>query len=237
MTQTLTRSIDSPDPVALILGATGSIGGALRAALVSRRSFSEVIATSRPSLDVTREESVASLAQQIANYPGELSLVIDATGYLHDADAMPEKSWQQLDPERLMKSFRINSIGPATLMKHLLPLMPRDQRSVFATLSARVGSIGDNKLGGWYGYRASKAALNQFVRTAAVELKRRKPLAICVALHPGTVESKLSAPFAKSGLEVRSAKDAASQLLTVLDGLTPADSGQFFDYCGRRLPW
>lgn len=150
---------------------------------------------------------------------------------------MPEKSWQQLDPERLMKSFRINSIGPATLMKHLLPLMPRDQRSVFATLSARVGSIGDNKLGGWYGYRASKAALNQFVRTAAVELKRRKPLAICVALHPGTVESKLSAPFAKSGLEVRSAKDAASQLLTVLDGLTPADSGQFFDYCGRRLPW
>jgi len=237
MTQTLTRLIDSPGPVALILGATGSIGGALRAALVSRRSFSEVIATSRPSLDVTREESVASLAQQIANYPGELSLVIDATGYLHDADAMPEKSWQQLDPERLMKSFRINSIGPATLMKHLLPLMPRDQRSVFATLSARVGSIGDNKLGGWYGYRASKAALNQFVRTAAVELKRRKPLAICVALHPGTVESKLSAPFAKSGLEVRSAKDAASQLLTVLDGLTPADSGQFFDYCGRRLPW
>jgi NAD(P)-dependent dehydrogenase (short-subunit alcohol dehydrogenase family) len=167
----------------------------------------------------------------------ELSLVIDATGYLHDANAMPEKSWRQIDPEHLVKAFRINAIGPAILMKHFLPLMPRDRRSVFATLSARVGSIGDNTLGGWYGYRASKAALNQFVRTAAVELKRKKPLAICVALHPGTVESKLSAPFAKSNLEVRSAAEAADQLLKVIDELEPRHSGGFFDHRGDTIPW
>lgn len=192
---------------------------------------------SRPSLDVTREESIASLAQQIGNSPGALSLVIDATGYLHDGDAMPEKSWRQLDPSNLMKLFQVNAIGPALLVKHLLPLMPRDQRSVFATLSARVGSISDNKLGGWYGYRASKAALNQFVRSAAVELKRKKPLAICVALHPGTVESKLSAPFAKSNLKVRSPTDAAAQLLSVIDNLETKHSGGFFDYQGDVIPW
>lgn len=225
------------DSIALIVGTTGSIGGALQAAVSSKGSFSKILAMSRPSLDVTREESIASLAQQIANLSGELSLVIDATGYLHDANAMPERSWHQLEPRHLMKAFQINAIGPAILMKHLLPLMPRDQRSVFATLSARVGSISDNQLGGWYGYRASKAALNQFVRTAAVELKRKKPLAICVALHPGTVESKLSAPFAKSNLEVRSPTNAADQLLNVIDNLEPRHSGGFFDHRGDAIPW
>ena len=223
--------------VALIVGATGSIGGALNTTLCCSGAFSEILAVSRPALDVTSEESVAALAEKIANMSQELSLVIDATGYLHDANAMPEKSWRQIDPEHLVKAFRINAIGPAILMKHFLPLMPRDRRSVFATLSARVGSIGDNKLGGWYGYRASKAALNQFVRTAAVELKRKKPLAICVALHPGTVESKLSAPFAKSNLEVRSAAEAADQLLKVIDELEPRHSGGFFDHRGDTIPW
>lgn len=223
--------------VALIIGATGSIGGALKAKLCLGGAFSKVVVASRPTLDVTREESVASLAGQIAEMPQDLSLVIDATGYLHDANAMPEKSWRQMDPEHLAKAFRINAIGPAILMKYFLPLMPRGRRSVFATLSARVGSIGDNKLGGWYGYRASKTALNQFVRTAAVELKRKKPLAICVALHPGTVESKLSAPFAKSNLEVRSAAEAAAQLLAVIDDLEPRNSGGFYDYRGDTISW
>lgn len=227
----------STDSIALIVGATGSIGGALNAALSSRGSFSEILAVSRPSLDVTREESIASLAKQIANSPGELTLAIDATGYLHDANAMPEKSWHQLDPGHLMTAFKINAIGPAILIKHLLPLMPQDRRSVFATLSARVGSISDNQLGGWYGYRSSKAALNQFVRTAAVELRRKKPLAICVALHPGTVESKLSAPFAKANLEVRPPTEAADQLLNVIDNLGPRHSGGFFDHRGDAIPW
>jgi NAD(P)-dependent dehydrogenase (short-subunit alcohol dehydrogenase family) len=231
------REESRPGTVALIVGATGSIGGALNTSLCCSDAFSEILAVSRPALDVTSEESVAALAEKIANMSQELSLVIDATGYLHDANAMPEKSWRQIDPEHLVKAFRINAIGPAILMKHFLPLMPRDRRSVFATLSARVGSIGDNKLGGWYGYRASKAAVNQFVRTAAVELKRKKPLAICVALHPGTVESKLSAPFAKSNLEVRSAAEAADQLLKVIDELEPRHSGGFFDHRGDTIPW
>jgi NAD(P)-dependent dehydrogenase (short-subunit alcohol dehydrogenase family) len=231
------REKSRPGTVALIVGATGSIGGALNTSLCCSDAFSEILAVSRPALDVTSEESVAALAEKIANMSQELSLVIDATGYLHDANAMPEKSWRQIDPEHLVKAFRINAIGPAILMKHFLPLMPRDRRSVFATLSARVGSIGDNKLGGWYGYRASKAAVNQFVHTAAVELKRKKPLAICVALHPGTVESKLSAPFAKSNLEVRSAAEAADQLLKVIDELEPRHSGGFFDHRGDTIPW
>lgn len=209
----------------------------MHAALSSGGAFAKTLAVSRPALDVTREETIASLAQQIAHSSRALSLVIDATGYLHDGNAMPEKTWQQLDPKHLMKAFQVNAIGPALLMKHLLPLMPRDKRSVFATLSARVGSISDNQLGGWYGYRASKAALNQFVRAAAVELKRKKPRAICVALHPGTVESKLSAPFAKSNLKVRSPTDAANQLLTAIDKLEPRHSGGFFDYEGSAIPW
>ena len=187
-------------------------------------------------MDYQSEDSIRSCAD-LASQGQPLDLVLVTTGILHETNLRPEKSLRELSFEKFQRLFAVNTIVPALVAKHFLPRLNRDTPSFFATLSARVGSIGDNKLGGWYGYRASKAALNQFVRTAAVELKRRKPLAICVALHPGTVESKLSAPFAKSGLEVRSAKDAASQLLTVLDGLTPADSGQFFDYCGRRLPW
>ena len=118
--------------------------------------------------------------------------MIDASGFLHGDGLMPEKSWREIDPVHMQRAFAINAIGPALLMKHLLPLFPADGRSVFATLSAKVGSIGDNHLGGWYAYRASKAALNQLVRTAAIELRRKRPNAICVALHPGTVDTKLS---------------------------------------------
>jgi NAD(P)-dependent dehydrogenase (short-subunit alcohol dehydrogenase family) len=135
------------------------------------------------------------------------------------------------------EAFAVNAIGPALLLKHLLPLLPPSGKSVFALLSARVGSIADNQLGGWYSYRASKAALNQIVRTAAVELRRRSPEALCVSLHPGTVHSRLSAPFTKSGLHVRPASDAAFDLLKVIDGLQPSQSGEFFDYRGEPLPW
>lgn len=131
----------------------------------------------------------------------------------------------------------MNAIGPALLMKHFLPLLPRQGRSVFATLSARVGSIGDNRLGGWYGYRASKAALNQFVRTAAIELGRRQPAAICVALHPGTVATSLSAPFVKAGLDVQTTDQAAGRLIDVIDHLPPGSSGGFFDHRGDPVPW
>jgi NAD(P)-dependent dehydrogenase (short-subunit alcohol dehydrogenase family) len=133
--------------------------------------------------------------------------------------------------------FRINTIGPALVMKHFLPLLPKQGRCVAGFVSAKVGSIGDNALGGWYGYRASKAALNQLVKTASIELARRNAQAICVALHPGTVDTTLSQPFAKTGLTVRPAAEAANDLLAVLAGLLPAQSGTLVDYRGQTLPW
>jgi len=149
----------------------------------------------------------------------------------------PEKSWRELDPEQMARSFALNAIGPALIMKHALPQLPRDGKAIFATLSARVGSIGDNSLGGWYGYRASKAALNQFVRTASIELKRSKPEAICVALHPGTVNTRLSSPFSKRNLDVQSPNVAAKRLLAVIANLDVSHSGGFFDHHGETIPW
>ena len=150
---------------------------------------------------------------------------------------MPEKSWRQIDPAHMATAFAVNAIGPALLLKHFLPLLAQEGRAVFATLSAKVGSIGDNRLGGWYSYRASKAALNQIVRTAAVELARRQRESICVALHPGTVSSRMTRPFRKDGLDVASPEAAAIRLLAVVDRLQAADNGGFLDYKGQPLPW
>ena len=229
----------SPAPrIAVVIGS-GGIGGALAEALRSAAEYDEVVVLGRrstPALDLLDEASIAACARWLAAR-GAPELVIDATGILHGPAMAPEKSWRELDPATLAQAFAINAIGPALLMKHFLPLLPRDRRAVFATLSAKVGSIGDNRLGGWYAYRASKAALNQFVRTASIELRRGRPQAICVALHPGTVDTGLSAPFAKSGLQVQAPALAAQRLLTVLAGLKAEDSGQFFDYRGEHLPW
>lgn len=224
--------------IAVVIGG-GGIGGALAEVLRSTASYDEVVVLGRrsePALDLLDEASIAACAGWLAAR-GEPELVIDATGILHGPGMAPEKSWRELDPATLAQAFAINAIGPALLMKHFLPLLPRARRAVFATLSAKVGSIGDNRLGGWYAYRASKAALNQLVRTASIELRRSRPQAICVALHPGTVDTGLSAPFAKSGLQVQPPELAAKRLLTVLAGLTVEDSGGFFDYRGDRLPW
>jgi len=224
--------------VALVTGASGGVGAALAQALREQGGFDEVVALSRssaPALDVTEEASIAAAAASLAGR--DLRLVIDATGFLHDARFSPEKSLRQLDPAHMAHAFAVNAIGPALLMKHFLPLCPREGRFVFATLSARVGSIGDNRLGGWHSYRASKAALNQYVRTAAVELARTRPHAICVALHPGTVVTPLSAPFSKAGLDARAPEVAAADLLGVIDGLSPADTGCFFDHKGAPVPW
>ncbi len=164
-------------------------------------------------------------------------MVINATGILESEGCVAEKTFRQLDAAEMARAFAINAIGPALLMKHLLPLLPRTGRSVFATLSARVGSIGDNRLGGWYSYRASKAALNQIVRTAAIELGRSRPDALCVAIHPGTVATRLSRRFAKSGLDIQSPETAALRILTVLDALLPNASGGFFDQHGQPIAW
>lgn len=226
--------------LALVIGATGALGGALLDQLQHDATFALALGLSRhsqPALDLVDEASIAACAQHIAMLGLELRLVVDATGLLHGHGHQPEKSWSQLDPVQMAQVFAINAIGPALLMKHFLPLLPRQGKAVLATLSAKVGSIGDNRLGGWYSYRASKAALNQLVHTAAIELRRRQPEALCVALHPGTVQSALSAPFAKTGLDVRQPDEAAQRLLTVINGLSAPDSGGFFNHDGQSLPW
>ncbi|MBC7135771.1 MAG: SDR family NAD(P)-dependent oxidoreductase [Oceanibaculum nanhaiense] len=226
--------------IAVVIGAGGGIGAAVLDQLRQRGSFALVLGFGRhsdPALDLLDEASIEKAARHVATLPGELRLLFDASGFLHGYGFQPEKSWRDLDPAHLAHNFAVNAIGPALLMKHFLPMLPRQGKAVFATLSAKVGSIGDNQLGGWYGYRAAKAALNQLVHTAAIELKRSRPQAICVALHPGTVDTHLSAPFAKSGLAVRPPEEAAADLLAVIDGLKPEQTGSFFDYRGAPLPW
>jgi len=225
--------------IAIIIGAKGGIGCALVDAAQQSGQFNGVLTLSRssnPALDIGSEAAIREAAQHAAAQ-GETRLVIDATGFLHGDGFMPEKSWRDLDPSHMAKSFAVNAIGPALLMKHFLPLLPRAGKSVFATLSAKVGSIADNQLGGWYSYRASKAALNQLIRTAAVELKRSHPEALCVAIHPGTTDTILSAPFSKAGLRVQKPETAAAAIMTCLERLRSDASGGFFDRAGERLQW
>lgn len=231
--------------VAVVIGASGGLGAGFALALQRAPSaMVQVLSLSRhsaPPLDLLNEDSIAHAAQwvraqtQASGRP--VRLVVDATGWLHGDGWMPEKTWRSLDAAHMAHAFAVNAIGPALLMKHFLPLMPRQGRAVFATLSAKVGSIGDNQLGGWYSYRAAKAALNQLVRTSAIELARSHPQAVCVALHPGTVDTALSAPFARTGLTVRPPSEAAVRLLGTLSRLGPERSGRLIDHTGLDLPW
>ena len=224
---------------AAIFGASGGVGAAIAYLAAESGQFRHVLRYSRHGerqFDLLDEASIASACDDLGR-SGTVRLVVDATGFLHDADQSPEKSLRDLRPEWLARAFALNATGPALLMKHALPLLPRDGKSVFATLSARVGSIGDNRLGGWYAYRASKAALNQLLVTAAIELQRRRPSAICLALHPGTVNTQLSEPFTKDGLELQSPAQAAKRLLSVIDQATPDKTGAFLDHLGKPVPW
>lgn len=226
--------------LAVVVGARGGLGRAFVAALRDSGRFAEIVSASRSgpeALDVTDEARVSGFAREIEARGLPLRFVIDATGFLHDESRKPEKTWREIDAAHMAYSYAVNAIGPMLLMRELLPLLPREGKAVFATLSAKVGSIGDNRLGGWYSYRAAKAALNQLVRTASVELARRRAEAVCVALHPGTVRTGLTGPFSKTGLDVQEPAESAARLIAVLDGLSPADSGGFFDYRGERLPW
>lgn len=229
-----------PGGIAVVFGASGGIGRALTTQLHAHRGFSMVSDYSRSgaiAFDLAVESSIEAVAADVGRCGADVRLLIDATGVLEGDGCVAEKSWRQLDPAAMSRAFMVNAIGPALLMKHFLPMLPRGGKCVFATLSARVGSIGDNRLGGWYSYRASKAALNQIMRTAAIELRRTRPNAVCVALHPGTVDTRLSRHFAKSGLEVQSPDEAAKRILTVLDALNPMASGGFLDQRGRPIAW
>ncbi len=217
---------------ALVIGASGGIGRALAAAL---RARGEVVGLSRSGdgLEVTDEGSVAAALGALE--PG-FDLVVVATGALVIGGVGPEKTLRAVTAEGLAAQFAVNAVGPALVMKHALRLLPRDRIARLAVLSARVGSIGDNALGGWYGYRAAKAALNQLLRTAAVEAKRTHPQSVLVALHPGTVETGL-APALRAGHPAVAPEVAAGNLLRVLEGLGPEQSGGFYDWKGEVVPW
>jgi NAD(P)-dependent dehydrogenase (short-subunit alcohol dehydrogenase family) len=246
--------------IALILGATQGIGLGFVKHLLELPNISTVFATYRTpeaasallaleaahpdrlicsALDVTDEAQIANLVQTIQATTQTLHWVINCIGVLHEGTLQPEKSLSQINPERLMQYFQVNSIGAILLAKHLMPLLKHHERSVFATISAKVGSIGDNQMGGWYGYRASKAALNMFIKTAAIEYGRKSPNTILALLHPGTTDTRLSEPFQLNvpPEKLFSTERTVAQLWTVLHQLEPAHSGQFFSWDGALLPW
>ena len=216
----------------LVIGASGGIGAALVQALALR---GDVIGVSRSidGLDVTDE---ASILRVLGALNGTFDLIFVASGALEIDGHRPEKSLRALDGAALAQQFAVNAIGPALVLKHALRLMPRDRLARFAALSARVGSIGDNALGGWYSYRAAKAALNQLIHTAAIEVARSHPLAIVSVLHPGTVATGFTKDYVANRVTA-TADVAAANLLAVLNALTPAESGGFFDATGARILW
>lgn len=219
----------------VVIGASGGIGEAMVNALERRGETVHCLSRREQTIDLADQASIAAAA---AALPFEaIDRLIVATGMLHEGAHGPERSLRQLDAERLLRSFAINAVGPALVLKHFAPLLRRDGPSRTALLSARVGGIADNRLGGWYGYRASKAALNQFVRTAAIEIARTRPQAVVVALHPGTVDTAMSRPFQANVASDKlfTPDHAAECLIGVLDRLTPEDSGGFFDWAGEPI--
>ncbi|WP_245295008.1 SDR family NAD(P)-dependent oxidoreductase [Pararhizobium antarcticum] len=223
---------------AIVIGASGGIGSAVASALESDGRYSDVLKLSRAQtgLDLTDEATILKAALQAREMLQTVDLIFDATGGLEIDGQGPEKTIRAIDPGAMARQFALNAIGPALLLKHFSPLLNKDGPAVFATLSAKVGSIGDNRLGGWISYRAAKAALNQIVRTAAIEIARSHPQAAVVGLHPGTVETKLSSKF-KSNHEVFAPSRAAAQLLAVVHGLDASQSGAFLSYDGSAIEW
>ncbi|CUI00178.1 SDR family NAD(P)-dependent oxidoreductase [Leisingera aquaemixtae] len=232
----------------VVSGGSGAIGSAFVDALARKYPQARIHSLSRSpdarvpegvhrlQVDYLDEDSLQAAAEQ-AGKAGAVDLMILAGGILHQGDMMPEKSLRELSAEKLLALFTANTVVPALTAKHFLPLLPRARRGVFAALSARVGSISDNHLGGWYSYRASKAALNMIIRNAAIEIRRRNPQAIAAGLHPGTVESGLSQPFLRNVAPEKrfSPQYAVSRMLDVIAALTPDDSGQCFAWDGSLI--
>lgn len=227
---------------AVIIGASGGIGGAMADVLEQEGVYDQIIRLSRGNdspvkLDLTSEASIAAAADWLKEQHIQPHMVFVATGLLHSDTKGPEKSMRELDADWMLENYQINAVGPALAAKHFLPLMPKDQIVKFAALSARVGSVSDNRLGGWYGYRAAKAALNMIIRNLSIEWTRKNKRSIIVALHPGTVDTELSKPFQSNVPpgKLFDSERAALQLLDVLDGLKPVDSGKIFAWDGEEI--
>ncbi|MFT0624582.1 SDR family oxidoreductase [Ectopseudomonas guguanensis] len=236
MSQALTLTSFGSGYKALVIGASGAIGQAfcqLLRADAGCSSVRELSRASSPALDLEDPTSIAAAAAALAE-EGPYQLILHAAGLLHRPGIAPEKSLAAIEADALQAVFQVNALGPALVLRHFLPLL--DRQGAMAMLSAKVGSIGDNRLGGWYAYRASKAALNMLIRTAAIELARSKPRARLLALHPGTVISPLSQPF-RGAAAARPAEQAAAEMLRVIDSLGPEHSGSFHAYDGQQLPW
>lgn len=222
---------------ALVIGSSGGIGAAVCEALRDNPNCARLVTLSRSEdgHDLSNEESVAEAAENIDAGEG-FDLIFNASGILEADGAGPEKSFKEIDADVMARAFAVNAVGTALAFKYFLPLLKRDGRTTFATLSARVGSITDNRLGGWMSYRASKAALNQIVRCAAIEEARRNKESVIAALHPGTIETPLTEKYAR-GRYTATREEAARNLLSVIASLTPEQSGGFFDYAGEEIPW
>ncbi|WP_282169770.1 SDR family NAD(P)-dependent oxidoreductase [Ruegeria atlantica] len=218
---------------ALIIGASGGIGGAIADRLRQQSVDVTTLSRSQDGFDLTDPEIVD---RTLAGVSGPFDLILVAAGALEVNGATPEKTIRLLSAPAMMDQFALNAVGPALVLAHAARLLPRDRRAVFGVLSARVGSIGDNRLGGWISYRASKAALNQIVRTSAIELARSHKQAICVALHPGTVTTAFTRKYVGRHPAV-APDEAARNLLTVAAALDPVDTGGFFDWAGTPVPW
>ena len=223
---------------AIVLGATGAIGGAFEKALLRNAACAGVIGLDRssdPSFDLGDEASIAACALAVAPR-GPFGLIVDATGALHIDGVGPEKRLHDLSADRLSRAFMVNAIGPALLMKHFIPLLPSKSRCMFATLSARVGSITDNRKGGWYGYRASKAARNMLLRTAAIEACRQRPRRSSSRCSPAPYAPRLSAPFA-AGADAMDPDASVARLLEAIDALPARGEAVFIDYRGQPIEW
>lgn len=229
-----------PDPNVAIIGANGGIGKALTQYIDTDNFAGTLLKFSRNGgKGIEDEDVVAEYAKQATRH-GPLDAVIVATGVLHDDQGLrPEKRLADLNATNLARVFEVNAIGPALCTKHFLPLLRRDAKTVFVALSARVGSISDNHLGGWAAYRASKAALNMLLKTAAIEHRRSHPHSVVAGIHPGTVDTHLSAPFRINTPpgQLFTAQRAAWQITTVIDQLAPADSGGFFAWDGTPIEY
>ena len=218
---------------ALVIGASGGVGSALSKALRAQGAHVTGLSRSGDGLDVT---DAASVARHMGALDGPFHRILIVTGALEIDGQGPEKALRHVTADAMLAQFKLNAMGPALVMRHAADLLPRDAAAVLGVMSARVGSIGDNRAGGWHSYRAAKAALNQFLRGAAIELGRTHPQTICVALHPGTVQTDLTRKYVGRHPAVLPS-EAAENLLGVIDGLRPEDTGGFFDWAGKPIPW
>ena len=225
----------------VLIGSSGGIGNALKKELSLQVGSKNLICFSRHidnKLDLTNEQQISEATEELKSKNVRINTLINAIGYLHDENYFPEKKISDINNEYMLKSFKVNAIAHALIIKYFSPLMVQDGTSVLACLSARVGSISDNYLGGWFSYRASKAALNQIVKSSSIEFKRKKSNIIFVCIHPGTVLTNLSNPFLnKDKNNFFTTEESAKKILNVISTLKIENSGNFLDYQGKIIPY